>query len=185
MNLYLYGGSFDPPHLGHKTIVNYFIDKADKFLIIPSHQSPLKIHKPTNFSHREKMIKIMFRDLPKKLKIVDFEVTKKTLFTVDTIKHLEKEYPSYKKHMIIGADQYNNISKWKAYKYILNNVNLLVISRPRHKVIIKNKKIHFIKDIHIDISSTTIRENINKLNVIKSIVDEKVLRYILKNKLYN
>ena len=184
MNLYFYGGSFDPPHLGHKEIVNYFINKSDKFLIVPSYHSPLKNYKPIMFSHREKMLKIMFNYLSEKLIISDFEVLNKTLFTIDTIKYLQKEYPSYNKHMIIGADQYNKISKWKAYKYILNNVNLSVVSRPKYKVNIKNEKIQFINDIQVNISSTAIRENINKIDNVKSIVDENVLEYILKNKLY-
>ena len=59
-----------------------------------------------------------------------------------------------------------------------------MVSRPKHKVIVKNKKVHFINDIQFDISSSPIRENADKLDKLKPVVDKKVLRYILKNKLY-
>ena len=73
MNLYFYGGSFDPPHLGHKKIVSYFSDKCDELLLIPSYQSPQKLHTPISYLHRKEMLKIMFNDLFDKLKIIDYE----------------------------------------------------------------------------------------------------------------
>ena len=66
MNLYFYGGSFDPPHLGHKKIISYFSDRCDMLLVIPAYQSPQKSYKPTSFFHRKEMLKIMLIDLSKK-----------------------------------------------------------------------------------------------------------------------
>ena len=54
MNLYLFGGSFDPPHLGHKEIIKYFVEDSDLFVICPSYHYPLKESFPrTSFEDRK------------------------------------------------------------------------------------------------------------------------------------
>ena len=60
MNLYLFGGTFDPPHIAHKKIIEHFIKKSDLFVLSPTYKSPFKndfSHLP--FLHREKMLKLM------------------------------------------------------------------------------------------------------------------------------
>ena len=63
MNLYFFGGSFDPPHLGHKEIINHFIDQSDILIVCPSYKSPLKHDAPiASFLHRKEMLEMMFPD---------------------------------------------------------------------------------------------------------------------------
>ena len=60
MNLYLFGGSFDPPHLGHREIINHFIKDSDLFIICPTYHSPLKESPPqASFGDRKKMLELM------------------------------------------------------------------------------------------------------------------------------
>ena len=60
MNLYLFGGSFDPPHLGHKEIIKYFVEDSDIFVLCPSYHSPLKESFPrASFEDRKKMLELM------------------------------------------------------------------------------------------------------------------------------
>ena len=54
MDLYFFGGSFDPPHLGHKEIINHFIDKSDMLILCPSYKSPFKNSAPLRRSCKEK-----------------------------------------------------------------------------------------------------------------------------------
>ena len=77
MDLYFFGGSFDPPHLGHKEIINHFIDKSDMFVVCPSYKSPFKNSGPIgSFLQRKKMLEMMI--LPnKKLSIIDYEFNNK------------------------------------------------------------------------------------------------------------
>ena len=184
MNLYFYGGSFDPPHLGHKEIVNYFLNKCDELLIIPSHQSPLKLYSPISYFHRKEMLKIMFNSISSKLKIIDYENDNKIKYTFETVKFLKDEYPNYILNMILGLDQFNIINSWKNHEYILKNVNLLVISRPGYNLDDRKRDIKFFDDIFIDISSKDIKNNINDLEKIRPMLEENVLNYMIKNKLY-
>ena len=63
MKIFFFGGSFDPPHLGHKMIVDYCLNKCDKFIIFPSLNSPEKDKLIfSDYMHRLKMLKILFKD---------------------------------------------------------------------------------------------------------------------------
>ena len=184
MNLYFYGGTFDPPHIGHKIVVDYFLNNGDQFLIIPTYQSPFKTYKPISYSHREKMLKIMFSDLLEKIKIIDFEYKNKSKYTFNTIKFLKEKYPNYNINMILGVDQFNEIDSWKSSDYVLNSINLFVISRPGYKVKEKKNNVKFIDDISVNISSKKIRDNISSLDKIEPMLDRGVLEYIIENKIY-
>ena len=186
MNLYLFGGSFDPPHLAHNEIIKYFLDKSDILLISPSYYSPFKKNKPqTAYSDRYHMLELMLDSLSSsKVSIIDYEFKNKSIFSINTIKYLEKEYPDYDINMIIGLDQYNNIELWKEYEYILDKVNLQVITRPGIDTSMKKYSCQFIDDISMDISSSYIRNNIHDSNKIKSLLHKDVFQYIKENKLY-
>ena len=187
MNLYLFGGSFNPPHLGHKEIIKHFMGSSDLFVISPSYQSPFKLNLPlVSFLHRKKMIKLMLDSfINEKFLIIDYEQNNKYLYTIETIKYLKKTYEDYSIHLIIGADQFNKIESWKDYQYILDDVILDVVSRPGD--VIKDSSIHYnyVDSISIDTSSSFIRKNINRIENISKVIDERVLEYILTNKLYN
>tara|TARA_X000001036_G_scaffold317649_1_gene296058 strand:- start:294 stop:857 length:564 start_codon:yes stop_codon:yes gene_type:complete len=186
MNLYLFGGSFDPPHLGHKEIIKHFIGKSDLFVVSPAFKSPFKDSSPhVSFLHREKMLKLMLdSDIIHNMIIIDYECINKSPFTVDTVKYLRKRYLDCKIHMIIGADQFNMLESWKDHQYISENVTINVVSRPGD--VIKNSSIKYdlTDTISIDVSSSYIRDNIYRSRKISKVLDERVLEYILNNKLY-
>ena len=185
MNIYFYGGSFDPPHLGHKKIINYFLGKCDKFLIIPTRHSPLKSIEPIPYFHREEMLKLMLDNNSSNLfSIIDYELESKTRYTADILRLMKAKFPSSTINMVIGCDQLNEIEKWKEYNYIINNAKITVVSRPNF--IFNNQEYvdDYVKEIFMDISSSFIRENINNLNVIKTMLDQKVMNYIINNNLY-
>lgn len=185
MNLYFFGGSFDPPHLGHKEIINHFIDQSDILIVCPSYKSPLKHDAPiASFLHRKEMLEMMFPD-NEKLSIIDYEIHNKIKYTIDTIKYLKCKYSNYKIHLIIGTDQFNKFHLWKDYEDILNLVNLQVVSRPGEQIIDNNMSFNHTKLINVDASSSFIRKNIFYTNEISGILDQRVLKYINYKGLYN
>ncbi len=185
MKLYFYGGSFDPPHLGHKEVINYFSNKGDKFLIIPTHCSPFKTIKPIPYPHRKAMLELMLNDeVLKKVSIEDYELDSKTPYTVDLVKLIKKKFPSFEINMIIGCDQLNNIKEWKDYNYIIDNVKLSVVSRPNFKFSSNVDVDSYVEHISIDISSSFIRKNITNIHNMKNKIDQDVIDYVMDNKLY-
>ncbi len=185
MKLYFYGGSFDPPHLGHKEIINYFSNKSDKFLIIPTHCSPFKSVKPISYLHRKEMLELMLNNnILEKVSIEDYELDSKTSYTVDLVKLIKKKFPLFEINMIIGCDQLNNIKKWKDYNYIIDNVKLSVVARPNFKFSSDLHVDSYLDQFSIDISSSFIRKNIANIDNMKNKIDQDVIDYIIVNKLY-
>ena len=187
MNLYLFGGSFDPPHLGHKKIIKYFIGLSDLFVICPSYRSPLKENFPdASFNHRKNMLKLMIdKEYENKILITDYESKNKSSFSIETIQYLEKKFNDFKINMVIGADQYNKIKLWKNHEYILDNIDLHVISRPGDSIDRGAINFNYIDKFSMDISSSYIRKKIRESKDINKLLDMKVFEYILANKLYN
>ena len=90
MNICFLGGSFDPPHLGHLAIAIECLEKYNKFIFVPSKQSPHKSY-PTYFDskHRLKMLNILSSNY-ENIEVEPFELesTSQISYTIDTIRYL-------------------------------------------------------------------------------------------------
>lgn len=138
MKIVIFGGSFDPPHLGHLAIykvVNKHL-KFNKFIVVPAACSPFKRDNQPIASNDARILltKIMFRKCPNVV-VDDYEIksTKKTSYSIDTIKHLSKKYKDTCPYLVMGYDQYLLFPQWKSWQEILKRVKLIVINR--HKII--------------------------------------------------
>jgi len=189
MKVGFFGGSFDPPHLGHKKIVDYCIKKFDKLLIIPNRDSVDK-HKKNiaTINQRFEMLNLMFKN--KLVEISDFEIkSNQPNYTYNTIKFLEDLYKGDDLFMIIGKDQLENLYNWHQYEYIIKNINIICFNR-NDIMERKAKQNYTIKSIkHLKFSCNHSSEKIREMlenNIQFDIcpLDEKVLEYIIKNNIY-
>jgi len=185
MRLGFFGGSFNPPHEGHKRIIEYCSKEFDKFLIIPNYDSP-QIDKEVlvSYEHRYNMLKLLL-DEGKKY-IDDYEAKSNQVnYTYLTIQYLKKKYKRYDIYMILGKDQLDNLPNWRNLNFILDNAKLICFDRKT--TLNKNKQPYDVDyiDFKCSISSTDIRR---KIKMGKSpgcdIINEQVLNYIKENNLY-
>ncbi len=134
MRVGIFGGSFNPPHLGHVNSVKTLIERAglQEVLVIPTWKNPLKklVEGPTPESRLE-MTRRAFADVGNKVKVDDLEILKgKTSYTIETIKDLKKKRPDDEFHLIVGIDLLPELASWKKWEEILEQVSLIVTSRP-------------------------------------------------------
>ncbi|MCL1789509.1 MAG: nicotinate (nicotinamide) nucleotide adenylyltransferase [Oscillospiraceae bacterium] len=125
--LCVFGGAFDPPHLGHMNIVKSVraIIKPDKVLIIPTGSAPHKTT-ATPYNVRFKLAEAAFPDC----EISDIENHPSASYTIDTIRKLKTNYPPDTKiFLIIGSDMLLNFDKWKDYKQILELCTVIAAAR--------------------------------------------------------
>ncbi|MGB9720595.1 MAG: nicotinate-nucleotide adenylyltransferase [bacterium] len=191
LSIGLFGGLFDPPHIGHLIISQWVLEEfnLDRIIFIPAFKPPHK-HNYSSYFHRFEMTRIAIQS-NRKFSISDIEKKiKGTTYTFEVIKALRKSDSNFSNanfYLIIGADQWQEIKHWKNPKVIFNESKVIVLSRPGYKI----RKIRpFYDKIMIstapllDISSTMIRKRIlNKQNINYLVVPE-VIRYINKNRMY-
>lgn len=184
MRIGIYGGMFDPVHLGHLHAAEMAADRAalDKVIFVPANVPP---HKKNGCfvsgEHRLSMLQIAVEDDPRFI-VSDYEITKDgTSYSYLTAEHFSAVYPTASLYFIIGDEAYNLLHTWKFPERIKRVASFLVVTRegtppPGDALYIKIPK--------VQISSTEVRKAIKEGSSVRNLVPESVERYIKKNKLY-
>ncbi|MCL2039453.1 MAG: nicotinate (nicotinamide) nucleotide adenylyltransferase [Bacteroidetes bacterium] len=169
-NIGIFGGTFDPFHIGHLTIVECFIEKCslDECFIVPAKCSPFKIYKDNLYTDNER-IKIIEKHIKgiKKIQISLYEINNSNpvSYAVDTLNYYKNKYNGANIFLLIGYDAAINFSEWKDYKMILDIAKIVIANRSEYnnkellEHIFTNGYIE-LNNPNIDISSTDIRKNI-------------------------
>ena len=164
----IFGGSFDPPHKGHLEISKIAIKELSlaKIYWCVTKKNPFKNKTFFSLSERIKKSKNITKKI-KKIKIKYFDKKIKSTNTIDLIKYLNKTKSKNIFFLIIGSDNLINFHKWKEWKLLAKLTEIVVFSRKdydikaKKSVIVKKlKKIIFIKNKQINISSTQIRKKL-------------------------
>ncbi|MFQ5865030.1 MAG: nicotinate-nucleotide adenylyltransferase [bacterium] len=193
MKIGLYGGTFDPIHCAHLVIAQYIKEvlHLNKVIFIPSAYPPHKqvFSKPLL---RLKMVNLAIGD-NQAFECSKIEITKKeTCYSVDTIELLKKELDLPRENLfwIMGSDNLVDLPNWKNPDRILDLCNIVIF--PRIDISFENaleehrKRVIYLKDAPIiDISSTTIRNFVEKGHSIKYLVPPAVEELIYSEKLYH
>lgn len=175
MKLAFFGGSFDPPHLGHDSIVKTALNSLDidKLIIMPTYISPFKGEFSAPPELRFKWISEIWGDL-KGVEISKFEIDQnRPVPTIESVLHFYKIYDIKKFYLLIGADHLENLHKWHEIDRLKKIVEFVVAQRDDIKIpeILKQM------DIHVDISSSKIRRDLVENKIPETIKDEVIKFY--------
>jgi nicotinate-nucleotide adenylyltransferase len=192
MRIGIFGGSFDPPHIGHITIARLSVKKfnLDKLIIVPAGNPPHKDKTAADGLCRYDMCEAVAKSCG--FEISDYEIKKHGFcYTADTMEHFAKVFPECELYFIVGGDSINYMDKWKDPQRIFAVCSIIAALRKgtnKEKAMeLKNKykaRIFWIDNKNIDISSTQIRNMIFNGGEISELVTKEVKRYIEENKLY-
>ena len=131
MHIALFGGSFNPPHTGHVTMVRQIARRKgiEQIWIFPTWRHPFG-KKLAPYALRRTLCRLAFVSLSPKVKIKDIE---KRLggksWTVKTLRYLIKRYPQHSFSWVMGRDSYRERGQWKDFKSIEQNCRLIVFPR--------------------------------------------------------
>ena len=152
----LFGGSFDPPHIGHEAIVDSLCNfkDVDKVIVMPTFLNPFKSKFYAPSSLRVKWLKKIFSGY-ENVDISSYEVKQeKAVTTITTVKHLLK---SYKKiYLVLGADNLASLDKWHRYDELRELVTFVIA--PRDDIEIPSQFLRL--DVDEKVSSTKLREDV-------------------------
>ena len=175
MKAAVFGGSFDPPHIGHEEIIKKALQNLDieVLFVVPTYLNPFKKKFFASEKLRLKWVKKLLSSYPK-TKIITYEVEKKrSVPTIETIKYLKSNYDLDKIYLIIGADNLKSLNRWQDYEELKKLVRFVVASRDDISVPDHLQKLQ----INANISSTELRSDPKIEFLPKSIANEVVEYY--------
>ena len=194
MKICLFGGTFDPPHLGHLLIAQTVceVENFDKIVFIPAFKPPNKSMKNiTPVKLRLEMLESAVLDNPR-FEISQIEIQRGgTSYSLDTINQFKTEYQLTKDSLffLIGSDTLAKFDLWKEPKIIINECSVLVAVRPGFEPSnIPNWILHNIQFANIprfEISSSNIRQRWKENKTIRYMVTLSVWEIINKYNLYS
>lgn len=185
----IFGGTFDPIHLGHLITAQSVkeLRNLEKIIFIPAFISPHKGDAKTSSPEdRLNMIKLAVDGIPF-FDYSDIEVKKGGVsYSVDTLRELKKHYSELE--LLIGYDNIFSFHTWKEPDEIFNLAKIIVLKRKSsHPPQFEDKYYHqavFVQTRGIEISATDIRERVKNGLPINFLVPPDVMEYIYKQKLY-
>lgn len=179
MKVILFGGSFNPPHLGHLKLALNSLKylNASELWFIPSLKSPLKEIELADFEHRCAMIEILIKPYRKlKLSRVEAELDEIS-YTYNTVDKLINTYKDIEFIWLMGSDQANQFDKWYKYEELLDRIKFAVYRRDV-KDRIDKRFIEIRMDELFDNASQKIREGQVHLT------HPRIVEYMMNNELY-
>ena len=135
MKLLLFGGTFDPPHLGHMNLLRGAMQavQPDLTSVMPAGVPPHKAASMTPGVWRYEMC-ACFRALEKecggRIEISDWEIHRQGRnYTIDTVTMLEQKYPGAELYLSVGSDMLLTFTEWRRWPELLQKATLVVESR--------------------------------------------------------
>jgi len=193
----IFGGTFDPPHIGHLILAAEARDQLNLDCTIwvltpnPPHKRGEKV---TKLEHRLRMVELAIED-DHAFSLSHVDINRPgPHYTIDTIRILKGEYPDRELFYLMGGDSLQNLPKWYHSDEILNAVDGIgVMRRPGDDIdlsgLIKalpqlSEKLNFVTAPLLEISAQQIKVRVGESRAYRYYVLPKVFRYIRENKLY-
>ena len=194
----IYGGTFNPPHIGHMAAARQAIKllRLSKLLLIPDRIAPHK-QLPENSpspQQRLEMLTVAAADIPQ-AEVSQLELRREgPSYTYLTVEALKRRYPQAQLVLIMGTDMFLSFEAWKNWRWLIENVTLAVLYRGQkgEKSAIREKRdalcaqgaqVELVENQVTAISSTDLRRML-AFQCASPFLPEGVLAYIRQQGLY-
>ncbi len=193
MKLCLFGGTFDPPHVGHLVIAETIqeSERFDRIVFVPASNPPHKEEGISPIENRLEMLRLALVDNDH-FDVSDIEIERGGVsYSVETIEEAKGQFGigAENLYFLIGSDALLDFHRWKQYEAILDQCRVIVAQRPgfRPSRIDPNilSRIRFANIPQIEVSSSQIRRRIRNGSTIRYLVPGPVMNYIREQGLYS
>lgn len=168
----IYGGTFNPPHVGHVHVTAQAVEalELDKLIVIPAHVAPHKELPDGSPSPQQRldMVKLAVRNYPK-IEVSDVELKREgKSYTYITLLELRRKYPKAQIFLVMGTDMFLAFEEWREPDIIMANATIAVMYRgekgERDAIVAQKEqledrggKVRIVKNPVLEISSTNLR----------------------------
>jgi nicotinate-nucleotide adenylyltransferase len=183
MKVGLFGGTFDPIHLGHFATAMSCREMLglDEVWFVPAAQSPLK-GESTPAEHRCAMIERVI-DGVEGLELCDIELRRPPpSYTVDTLRELIDLHPDVEFQLLMSDDVAATFQKWKEPEAILELMPVVV---SRRVGLVPGEAFRYLETPIFEVNATEVRERLREGKGCQHFLDHRVLQYILEHNLYS
>lgn len=189
MRIIIFGGMFDPPHIGHMHIARDAASKlkADKVIWVPSSQPPHRETPSIPASERYYVLK-EWSELNPGNEVSDIELSDAhSGYSIETVRSFKRHYPEEEMYLLIGSDEASSFSKWKDWEMIIKLLKLAVAERSGGNSIppAAEERTVFLGNLKVDISSSSLKSKISKGEEISHLIDPDIHRLLLERGLYS
>ncbi len=132
MQLAVYGGSFDPPHVGHAMVAGWLLwtQRVERVLLVPAFAHAFD-KRSAPFVQRLALCQAMARDVaPERIEVLDLEARLPTpSYTLHTLRAITAERPDARLRLVVGADVLEQTDHWHAWDSIVDEFEPIVVGR--------------------------------------------------------
>lgn len=210
MRVGFFGGSFDPPHLGHLAVARAAAQAfaLDTVLLAPTAHQPLKPHGASApFADRLAMVRLLCAGQPglaaSELEAPELEAPGAAAesndgagpnYTIDTLRRLRAELQANDEiFVVVGIDAFLDLERWRDPRGLLAAAQWVVVARPEFPPeqlaamqlsAAERARVHLLTDVQVPVSATEIRRRLEAGEDCSELVPQRVLDYIRQHRLY-
>jgi nicotinate-nucleotide adenylyltransferase len=186
VRLGIFGGSFDPPHVGHLLVVTDAFDRLrlDHLVFVPTALQPLKAGQASASPRdRLEMVRLLTGD-DLRFSVDPIEIERDGLsYTVETLAAFAERQPESERFFLVGTDVLAAFASWRQPERVLQLATLAVMQRAGEGGTLPVGAVR-VETRRVDVSSTEIRERVRTGRAIRGFVPEAVAAYIATHGLY-
>ena len=187
MRLGIFGGSFDPIHIGHLIAAEAAADALplDRVHFVPAHKQPFKTG--SHFASSQDRAAMLRTAVAGNARFgLDLREIKRggVSYTTHTLRDLRHELPSDELFLLIGADAARELGKWHEAEDLASLAEVVVLSRPGQQVSDCDVPCRFVEVPAIGVSASLVREAVRRGTSIRYLVPSAVAEYIESHSLY-
>ena len=203
MRIALFGGSFDPPHIGHQLACLYVLEthEVDEVWMLPCAQHPFA-KQMSPFAHRVAMCRLAVASLPRVQVCTIEDERSGPSYTLHTVRALAERYPQHEFLLVIGADLLRERASWHGAAELCQRVRFIVLGRrhveakPEHRAHavapsspssepVQPRDLRHVEPLDLPaVSSTAVRQALAAGKLPRAWVSRSVLQYIQEHGLY-
>ncbi len=191
MRVGVFGGTFDPPHIGHAIVASEVLAAArlGRVLWVPASIPPHKGGRRITPGHvRRRMVEAAIQGEPR-FELCDLELERGGVsYTVDTLRALKRQHPDWSLSLIVGADLYRGFERWRSPGEIAELAEVIVVTRPGSDFSAEERDggagVRIVPIAALEISSSRVRERVGRNLAVRDMVAPAVLTIIEGEGLY-
>jgi nicotinate-nucleotide adenylyltransferase len=185
----LFGGTFDPVHLGHLLVAQAAVEELElaRLFFIPTARSPFKPDQgPAPAAIRLRLLRLALAGMSA-CEVDEQEVLRGGIsYTIDTVRRYAAAYPGASLHWVIGADHVASLTKWRNAEELASLVHLVVVPRPAAVAVTLPPPFRGtrLRGFPLAVSSSEIRTRVAQGLPVDLLTGSAVAEAMRKNRLY-